>query len=98
MTDVNLQEGYLTVQRGKTPAAKRCIALTRAVTAVLRARMVSSSSSPYLFPLAGDPTRPMPNVHGAHHRALKDSKVTPFRLYDLRHTLPREQPRLAFIP
>lgn len=28
----------------------------------------------------------MPNVHGAHHRALKDSKVVPFRLYDLRHT------------
>ena len=84
--DVNLSDGYLTVQRGKTPAAKRRIALTRAVANVLKARLGATVGSPYLFPHADDPARPMPNVHGAHHRALKSSKVAPFRLYDLRHT------------
>ena len=84
--DVNLSERYLTVQRGKTPAAKRRIALTRVVASVLQARLGATVGSPYVFPHADDPTRPMPNIHGAHHRALKSSEVAPFRLYDLRHT------------
>ena len=28
----------------------------------------------------------MPKVNNAHDHAVKDSKVAPFRLYDLRHT------------
>src|SRR5208283_3866996 len=33
-----------------------------------------------------DSKRPIPKVNNAHDRAVKDSKVAPFRLYDLRHT------------
>jgi integrase len=84
--DVNLSEGYLVVQRGKTPAARRRIALTKAAALVLKARMRASKGSVYLFPHDTDPERSLPNVHGAHHRALEDSKQPPFRLYDLRHT------------
>jgi len=84
--DVCLGDGYLTVQRGKTPAARRRIALTKAAANVLRGRQSTTVGSPYLFPHDLDPARPLPNVHGAHHRALKASKLLPFRLYDLRHT------------
>jgi len=83
--DVNLSESYLVVQRGKTPAARRRIALTKAATLVLKARLSAKGAS-YLFPHDTDLERPLPNVHGAHHRALEDSKQPPFRLYDLRHT------------
>ncbi len=38
------------------------------------------------FPHASDPNQPVPKVNNAHDRAVKDSKVTAFRLYDLRHT------------
>jgi integrase len=40
----------------------------------------------YLFSHALDPKLPVPGVKGAHRRAVKDSKVAPFRLYDCRHT------------
>lgn len=84
--DVNFDESRLTVQRGKTPAARRRIALTKAAAATLKARLGASVGSPYVYAHSDDPARPLPNVHGAHHRALKKSKVALFRLYDLRHT------------
>ncbi|WP_188553848.1 tyrosine-type recombinase/integrase [Edaphobacter dinghuensis] len=40
----------------------------------------------FLFPCETDATRPVPKVNNAHDRAVRDSKVTPFRLYDCRHT------------
>ena len=40
----------------------------------------------YLFPCEIDSDRPIPKVNNAHDRAVKDSKLEPFRLYDLRHT------------
>ena len=43
-------------------------------------------SSPFLFPCETDATRPIPKVNNAHDRAVRDSKVARFRLYDLRHT------------
>jgi len=84
--DVNLRDGFLTIHRGKTPAARRRISLTKAATAMLKTRLAASVGSPYVYPHSDDPARPLPNVHGAHHRALTNSKVVPFRLYDLRHT------------
>lgn len=40
----------------------------------------------YLFPCETDANRPFPKVNNAHDRAVRDSKLKPFRLYDLRHT------------
>src|SRR5208283_4919616 len=52
---------------------------------VLRRRM-KSLESPYVFPCESDPARPIPKVNNAHDRAVKESKIPPMRLYDLRHT------------
>ena len=51
----------------------------------LRARLASKPAH-YLFECDTDATRPIPNVHGAHHRAFEKSGVPAYRLYDLRHT------------
>ena len=39
-----------------------------------------------MFPCDSDAKRSIPKVNNAHDRAVRDSKVAPFRLYDLRHT------------
>ena len=39
-----------------------------------------------LFPCETDATRHIPKINNAHDRAVRDSKVAPFRLYDLCHT------------
>jgi integrase len=43
------------------------------------------SEEAYLFPCETGSSRPVPKVNNAHDRAVRDSKVAPFRLYDLRH-------------
>lgn len=58
---------------------------TSAASDVLR-RRVSGLEGPYRFPCESDSSRPIPKVNNAHDRAVKASKVAPFRLYDLRHT------------
>lgn len=82
--NVHLPEGFLFNPYGKTKAARRRIALTATARSVLVRRMVDCG--PYLFPCETDPKRPVPKVNNAHDRAVKESGVAPFRLYDLRHT------------
>jgi integrase len=86
--NVHLDENYLFNPYGKTKAAKRRIKLTTAGKAVLSRRMIACNEAKgtYLFPHATDEKRPVPKVNSAHDRAVKDSKVAHFRLYDLRHT------------
>lgn len=84
--DVGLAAGHLQVVHGKTPAARRQITLTAASRRVLEERLKAKTGSPYLFPCETDSKRPIPKVNNAHDRAVRDSKVSPFRLYDLRHT------------
>jgi integrase len=83
--NVDLLKGHLQVPHGKTAAARRKLRLTSAASDVLR-RRVSGLKGPYCFPCESDPSRPIPKVNNAHDRAVKASKVAPFRLYDLRHT------------
>ena len=45
-----------------------------------------TSDKEYLFPCETDSSRPVPKVNNAHDRAVRDSKIVSFRLYDLRHT------------
>lgn len=82
--NVNLERGYIQIPCGKTKAARRKVRLTTAVREVLTRRL--GSQGLYLFPCEADATRPMPKINNAHDRAVKLSKVAPFRLYDLRHT------------
>jgi integrase len=82
--NVHISQGYLFNPHGKTKAAKRRVPLTLAAKAILRRRL--DSEEVYLFPCETDDTRPIPKVNNAHDRAVRDSKLKPFRLYDLRHT------------
>jgi integrase len=83
--NVNLASGLLFNPHGKTKAARRWVPLNTAAKSVL-ARRMEGLKAPFLFPCDTDPTRPVPKVNNAHERAVRDSKVAPFRLYDLRHT------------
>lgn len=83
--NVDLLKSHLQVPQGKTVAARRMLRLTSAATDVLSRRM-SELKGPYCFPCESDSSRPIPKVNNAHDRAVKASKVVPFRLYDLRHT------------
>ena len=83
--NVNLAGGFLFNPFGKTKAARRRGPLTIPAKSVLTRRM-AGLESPFLFPCETDPSRPVPKVNNAHDRAVKVSKVTKFRLYDLRHT------------
>ena len=82
---VDLEHGFLRVLRGKTPAAKRRIELTEAAVEIL-SRRIEAVGAGYLFPHDKDATRSVPKVNNAHDRAVRDSGVARFRLYDLRHT------------
>jgi integrase len=83
--NVHLPESYLFNPYGKTKAAKRRIRLTTTARNVLTRRLNECEGS-YLFPHASDLNQPVPKVNNAHDRAVRDGKVAPFRLYDLRHT------------
>jgi integrase len=82
--NVNLAGGFLVIPYGKTKAARRRVPLTASARSVLGLRLASDEA--FLFPCETDSKRPVPKVNNAHDRAVKDSKVAPFRLYDLRHT------------
>ena len=79
--NVQLEHGFLVIPYGKTKAARRRVPLTAAARSVLGQRMASDKE--YLFPCETDSSRPVPKVNNAHDRAVKDSNVSPFRLYDL---------------
>lgn len=83
---------YVHVPGGKTPKARRDLAITKNALPVVRQRFTNAKGG-YLFPLrvghakGYDRTKPMTTVQKAHEEALRASKVKPaFRLYDLRHT------------
>jgi integrase len=82
--NVQLAQGFLVNPFGKTKAARRRVPLTATARSVLAARM--SGEGTYLFPCETDSTRSVPKVNNAHDRAVRDSTVITFRLYDLRHT------------
>jgi integrase len=83
--NVHLAQGVLENLYGKTKAAKRRVPLNAVARGVLERRMALVEGA-YLFPCETDSTRSVPKVNNAHDRAVRDSKVAPFRLYDLRHT------------
>jgi integrase len=83
--NANLAGGFLFNPLGKTKAARRRVSLTTAARSVLTRRM-AGLETPYLFPCDTDAARHVPKVNNAHDRAVRDSKVARFRLYDLRHT------------
>jgi len=83
--NVHLDGDYYFNPPGKTKAAKRRIKLTTTAKNIVARRMALIEGD-YLFPHHLDANRPVPKVNNAHDRALRDSKVAHFRLYDCRHS------------
>lgn len=83
-SQVNLEQGWLQILKGKTKSARRKIYLTAEVKQILATRMRYINSE-YFFPHERDPRKPMTKSNNGHYGALKRSGLK-FRLYDLRHT------------
>jgi len=83
--NVHLPKNYLLNPFGTTKVAKRRIELTARAKSILE-RRISECKGKYLFAHDGDPDKPVPKVNNAHDHAVRSSKVTAFRLYDLGHT------------
>jgi integrase len=81
---VNLSAGWLKIEKGKTPAARRTLYFGDEVRRILQAR-IETIDSEYLFPHDTNPRLPMTKANHGHYGALKRSGLK-FRLYDLRHT------------
>ena len=82
---IDLDKGYLRVIKSKTKAGKRRVELTAECKRILAGRLEDHPSG-WLFPCETDADRPIPKVNNAHDRAVRDSGVAHFVLYDLRHT------------
>jgi integrase len=88
-TALRLNDRFLKIERGKSPAAaRRRLDLTDTAIAILRRRVAVAVKleSPYLFPCDADAKRPLPGIQSADARALSDSGVAAFRPYGVRHT------------
>ncbi len=80
---------FLHIPSGKTGNAVRDVPITKRANEVLKARLSKAKGS-YLFPrrvgTGHDWSAPMTELEPAHRKALRESKVARFRIYDLRHT------------
>jgi integrase len=81
---------YAHIADGKTVNAIRDVAVTQRALSVIKRRLRRAKGD-YLFPCrvgnGYDWKRPMNELHPAHTRALRKSRIEPpFRIYDLRHT------------
>jgi integrase len=78
-TSLRLDDRFLKIVRGKTPAARRRIDLTDAAMKILKARMALAAElkTTYLFPCDADSERPLPGIQSAHARHSKRVKSLP---------------------
>jgi integrase len=82
-SDVDLERGYLTIQRGKSSAARRSLPLTTAGRDVLMARLQAPGL--WVFPSSKNPGKHIGQAQRLHAAALKKSGIS-FVPYDCRHT------------
>jgi len=84
-TNVNLEQGFLQITKGKTKAARRRIPLTKTAQEILQ-RRIDEAKGVYLFPHKDDPNKAILKVNNAHYGALKRSGIAKCTIYSLRHT------------
>jgi integrase len=82
-SDIDLERGYLTIQQGKTDAARRSLLLTTASRDVLKRRLQNPGR--WVFPSAKNPGAHIGQHQRLHTATVKRAKVS-FVLYDCRHT------------
>jgi len=81
--DVDLERAYLTIQKGKSDAARRSLPLTTASRDVLKERLRTPGR--WVFPSFRNPGEHIGQAQRLHSAALKKAEVS-FVLYDCRHT------------
>jgi integrase len=82
-TDIDLERGYLTIQRGKSDAARRSLPLTTASKDVLKERLRTPGR--WVFPSSKNPGQHIGQAQRLHGAVLKQAGFS-FVLYDCRHT------------
>lgn len=83
-SDIDLKNGWLQVQKGKTKAARRKLPLTESARQVL-AQRIKNQTGDLLFTQLKEPSKPLTEVN-RQHLATIDKLKYKFRLYDARHT------------
>ena len=86
--DVDLVNDFIQIRESKTGAGIRKVPLSsRCKIELLRWREhVGVGFSRYVFPNMSTPDRPLKDIRRSWSKALKDAKLTPFWIYNLRHT------------
>jgi integrase len=86
-TDLDLQNGHVYVRASKTQAGIRCLPMTARLKAeLIRWKRLTGKQSEFVFPYPLDQSKHLLQVPKTWKRALKDAKVEPRRIYDLRST------------
>lgn len=76
---------FIHIPAGKTKYAVRDVPITRKAREILN-RRITQAEGGFIFPRRVGNGRPMTELEPAHRRALLQSEVARFRIYDLRHT------------
>lgn len=80
---------FIHIPGGKTANSVRDVPITQKARDILKQR-ISNAAGEYLFPrrigTGHDWSQPMSELEPAHRKALRESKLARFRIYDLRHT------------
>jgi len=85
--DLNLENGLLYVRQSKTKAGIRCLPMTARLKAeLIRWKQLVGKQSDFVFAYPLDQSKHLLQVPKTWARALKDAKVEPRRIYDLRST------------
>ena len=86
-TDLDLENGLIYVRQSKTQAGIRCLPMTsRLKTELICWKRLMGKQLEFVFPYPLNQSRHLLQVPKTWKRALKDAKVQPRRIYDLRAT------------
>lgn len=86
--DVDFESDFIHIRESKTNAGIRRVPLSpRCKIELLHWREhVGVGFSEYVFPSMSSPERPLKDIRRSWAKALKDAKLKPFWMYNLRHT------------
>lgn len=84
-SDINLKEGFITVQRTKNNETKRLYLPTPVLSKLSAFAKVRSLKTSLLFPSNTNPNRPI-DIRQPWEATLQRAAITNFRFHDLRHT------------
>ncbi len=86
-SDLDLENALVYVRQSKTKAGIRCLPMTARLKAGLIGwKQLTGKQSDFVFPYPLDQSKHLQQVPKTWARALKDAKVEPRRIYDLRST------------